>query len=166
MQWRVASDIGGTFTDIAHIDEDGTLSTMKVPSSPPNYGQGVVAGVSQLADQKGFDLSQLSSMAHGCTVATNAILEKKGARTALITTEGFRDVLELRRIRVPRLYEPLFVKPTPLVTRDLRFEVEERIDASGSIVMPLDNEGLRQIAAEIERFEVEAVAVCFLHSYV
>ncbi|WP_306155187.1 hydantoinase/oxoprolinase family protein [Roseovarius sp. MMSF_3281] len=165
MQWRVASDIGGTFTDIAHIDESGVLSTIKVPSSPPNYGQGVVAGVSQLAQEKGFQMADLSAMAHGCTVATNAILEKKGARTALITTQGFRDVLELRRIRVPRLYEPLFVKPTPLVPRDLRFEVEERLDAKGAIVTPLNEDDLRRAAAEIKSSEAEAVAVCFLHSY-
>jgi len=165
MGWRAASDIGGTFTDIAHIDGDGVLTTAKVPSSPPDFGKGVVNGIRRLADDQNFSLSDFADMAHGCTVATNAILEKKGARTALITTAGFRDVLELRRIRVPRLYEPLYVKPAPLVPRNLRFEVSERLDAQGGVVTPLDETGLAAVIEEVRRQEVEAVAVCFLHSY-
>jgi len=165
MGWRLGSDIGGTFTDVAFIAEDGTLSTAKVPSTPPNYGRGVVQGVSILADGISLALRNLSEMVHGCTVATNAILEGKGARTALLTTEGFRDVLELRRIRVPRLYEPLYVKPAPLSPRDLRFEVAERMDASGRVVTQLDTDRVRKIAREMVAAGVEAVAVCFLHSY-
>ncbi len=165
MGWRLGSDIGGTFTDVAFIAEDGTLSTAKVPSTPPNYGRGVVDGVSRLADGVSLALSNLSEMVHGCTVATNAILEGKGARTALLTTGGFRDVLELRRIRVPRLYEPLYVKPAPLSPRDLRFEVTERVDASGKVVAGLDTSRVREIAREMAATGVEAVAICFLHSY-
>lgn len=165
MGWRAASDIGGTFTDIAHIDDDGVLTTAKVPSSPPDFGKGVVNGIRRLAEDQGFVLAEFADMAHGCTVATNAILEKKGARTALVTTAGFRDVLELRRIRVPRLYEPLYVKPTPLVPRNLRFEVVERMDAEGRVVAPLDQASLAAVVAELKRQDVEAVAVCFLHSY-
>ncbi len=165
MGWRLGSDIGGTFTDVAFIAEDGTLSTAKVPSTPPNYGRGVVDGVSRLADGVSLALSNLSEMVHGCTVATNAILEGKGARTALLTTGGFRDVLELRRIRVPRLYEPLYVKPAPLSPRDLRFEVTERVDASGKVVAGLDTSRVREIAREMAAAGVEAVAICFLHSY-
>lgn len=165
MNWRVASDIGGTFTDIAHIDSGGMLTTAKVPSTPPNYGQGVVSGVSALAEGAGLAMSKLTEMAHGCTVATNAILEGKGARTALLTTEGFRDVLELRRIRVPRLYEPLYVKPVPLSPRNLRFEARERVNADGSVEVPLNEDDVRDAAKRILRDGVEAVAVCFLHSY-
>ncbi|ASM75625.1 acetophenone carboxylase gamma subunit (plasmid) [Pseudosulfitobacter pseudonitzschiae] len=165
MNWRVASDIGGTFTDIAHIDADGLLTTAKVPSTPPNYGLGVVSGVSALADGAGLAMSKLTEMAHGCTVATNAILEGKGARTALLTTAGFRDVLELRRIRVPKLYEPLYVKPSPLSPRNLRFEARERVDADGSIQTPLNEDDVREAAQKMQRDGVEAVAVCFLHSY-
>ncbi len=165
MAWRVASDIGGTFTDVAYIGVDGTLSTAKVPSSPPHFGRAVVDGVSRMAEGAGLALSDMAEMVHGCTVATNAILEGKGARTALVTTQGFRDVLELRRIRVPRLYEPLYVKPAPLAPRNLRFEVSERMGADGIAVTPLDENHAREIAHSIARAGVEAVAVCLLHSY-
>ncbi|TIT96502.1 MAG: hydantoinase/oxoprolinase family protein, partial [Mesorhizobium sp.] len=104
--WRLASDIGGTFTDIAFIAEDGLLSTIKVPSTPQNYASGVIEGAKALASARDLRIETMAEMAHGCTVATNAILEGKGARVALLTTAGFRDVLELRRIRVPKLYEP------------------------------------------------------------
>src|SRR5690625_3479484 len=134
MSWQVASDVGGTFTDIAHVDQDGVLSTAKVPSQPENYGLGVVNGISTLAQSRNMAISELAEVMHGCTVATNAILEGKGARTALVTTKGFKDILELRRIRVPRLYEPLYVKPEPLCPRDLRFEVTERMGAAGEVV--------------------------------
>lgn len=163
--WRVASDIGGTFTDIAYIAEDGLLSTIKVPSTPRNYADGVIEGTRALAASRDLALGALAEMAHGCTVATNAILEGKGARVALLTTAGFRDVLELRRIRVPRLYEPLYVKPAPLAARDLRLEVRERIGADGSVVVPLVEEDVLKAAEVIAKAGAEAVAVCFLHSY-
>jgi N-methylhydantoinase A len=165
MDWRAGTDIGGTFTDIAYIDDDGFLFTEKVPSTPENYGAGVVSGLTDLAVKQRLEMAALSEMAHGCTVATNAILEAKGAKTALLTTEGFRDVLELRRIRVPRLYDPLYVKPEPLAPRNLRFEVRERLDAEGAVVEPLDEAGVRAAAEAIKRAGAEAVAVCFLHSY-
>lgn len=165
MNWVVGSDIGGTFTDIAYIDPDGILHTSKVPSTPDSYGRGVVNGINQLAEQQSLSLELLSEMVHGCTVATNAILEGKGARTALITTAGFKDVLELRRIRVPRLYDPLYVKPAPLSPRNLRFEVAERLDAKGNVVRMLNEDDVRAVAAQIKALNVEAVSVCFLHSY-
>lgn len=165
MQWRAGTDIGGTFTDIAYIDEEGFLFTEKVPSTPGNYGRAVVDGLGGLAEKQSLDPSSLKEMVHGCTVATNAILEGKGARTALVTTAGFRDVLELRRIRVPRLYEPLYQKPSPLAPRNLRFEIEERIGADGGVVQPLSEEDVIKAADAIRAASVEAVAVCFLHSY-
>ena len=165
MSWRVASDIGGTFTDIAHIDARGLLTTAKTPSTPPNFGHGVVAGISNLAERLGLKMADLEEMAHGCTIATNAILEAKGARTALLTTKGFRDVLELRRIRVPRLYEPLYVKPKPLAPRNLRFEASERVSADGHVLTPLDVTSVEEAAKSILSSGAEAVAVCFLHSY-
>ena len=165
MNWRVASDIGGTFTDIAHIGSGGMLTTAKVPSTPPHYGRGVVSGVSTLAQGAGLAMSKLVEMAHGCTVATNAILEGKGARTALLTTAGFRDILELRRIRVPRLYEPLYVKPLPLSLRNLRYEAHERVGADGLVLTPLNEDDVCEAAKSMRRSGVEAVAVCFLHSY-
>lgn len=165
MQWRAGSDIGGTFTDIAYIDEAGVLHTGKVPSTPDRYGRGVVDGIERLAQQESLALDAMSEMVHGCTIATNAILEGKGAKTALVTTSGFRDVLELRRIRVPRLYEPLYVKPAPLSPRNLRFEVHERMGARGEVVEPLNEADVHTIAQQIASQSVEAVSVCFLHSY-
>lgn len=165
MDWRAGTDIGGTFTDIAYIDPDGFLFTEKVPSTPGNYGRGVVDGLGGLAEKQSLDVGGLKEMAHGCTVATNAILEGKGAKTALVTTAGFRDVLELRRIRVPRLYEPLYTKPAPLAPRNLRFEVEERVAADGNVVTPLNEDDVKRAAAGIRASGAEAVAVCFLHSY-
>jgi len=165
MDWRVASDVGGTFTDIAHVDEQGVLHTAKVPSQPDNYGKGVADGISLLAQACGYQVRQLAEVLHGCTVATNAILEGKGALTALVTTQGFKDVLELRRIRVPRLYEPLYVKPKPLCPRDLRFEVAERVGASGQVVLPLSVQDVEAVARQLRLRGVQAVAVCLLHSY-
>src|SRR5512134_3832354 len=135
---RVAADIGGTFTDVALIFADGRLATSKVPSTPEDYAHGVIAGILKLLDTERLGPSDVGEVLHACTVATNTILEGKGARTALVTTEGFRDVLELRRIRVPRLYEPLYIKPPVLVPRRLRYEVRERLDARGQVVVPLD----------------------------
>lgn len=166
MGWRVGSDIGGTFTDIAFIDDDGILHTGKVPSTPDSFGRGVVTGINGLAERQSLSVADMDEMVHGCTVATNAILEGKGARTALVTTAGFRDVLEMRRIRVPKLYDPLYVKPAPLSPRNLRFEVRERLGADGGIAEPLNEDDVRTVAAAIEKEAVEAVAVCFLHSYV
>jgi N-methylhydantoinase A len=107
---RIAADIGGTFTDIAFITDEGVVATRKVSSTPRNYADAVVCGIHELVAEQKLDKSGISEVLHGCTIATNTILEHKGARTALITTRGFRDILELRRIRVPRLYEPLYAR--------------------------------------------------------
>ena len=163
---RVAADIGGTFTDIAAILEDGSLATRKLPSTPHDYGEAVVTGITGMLADHGLDASQVVEVLHGCTVATNAILEHKGARTALLTTAGFRDVLEMRRIRVPRLYEPLWEKPAPLVPRRLRLEITERMDARGNVLTALDPASIEAAIATLRRERVEAIAVCFLHSYV
>src|SRR5436190_2245073 len=104
-------------------------------------------------------LGAIDEVLHGCTVATNAILEKRGARTALVTTRGFRDVLEFRRIRIPRLYDPLYIKPEPLAPRELRFEVTERVAADGSVVAPLAEGEVRALAPHLRG--VEALAVAF-----
>ena len=127
---RVAADIGGTFTDIAFITRDGVVATRKVPSTPGNYADAVIRGIDELMAEQKLDKGQIAEVLHGCTVATNTIVEHKGAKTALITTRGFRDVLELRRIRVPRLYEPLYVKPQPLVPRRLRQRPSSALSAA------------------------------------
>ncbi len=162
---RIASDIGGTFTDIAYIDGQGRLATGKLPSTPADFADGVVAGLVALLRRLEIDVGEIDEVLHGCTLATKAILEQKGARTALITTAGFRDVLELKRIRVPRLYEPLYVKPPPLVARRHRHEVTERIGADGGIVVPLDPASVEAAVERIAADGAEAVAICLLHAY-
>lgn len=162
---RIAADIGGTFTDIAVTLPDGTIATHKVLSTPTDYAAAVVDGVRDLLKARSVKGADVTEVLHACTVATNAILEGKGAKTALITTRGFRDVLELRRVRVPKLYDPLWVKPQPLVPRNLRFEVTERLNPDGSVLMPLNEADLDRAIAEIREAGVEAIAVCFLHSY-
>jgi len=161
---RIAADVGGTFTDIACLDAEGELYTCKVPSTPHDYAEAIVTGIRAIARERSLD-GDATEVLHASTVATNAILEGKGARTALVTTKGFRDVLELRRIRVPRLYEPLYEKPAPLVPRRHRHEIEERMDARGQVVTPLDEAQLRSLAVTLAQSGVEAVAISLLHAY-
>jgi len=162
-RFSVAADIGGTFTDIAVFSENALLATWKLPSTPDDYARAVVEGIAAVMQELAAPLGAIDEVLHGCTVATNAILEKRGARTALVTTRGFRDVLEFRRIRIPRLYHPLYIKPEPLAPRELRFEVTERMAADGSVVTPLAEGEVRALAARLHG--VEALAVAFLHSY-
>ena len=162
---RAAADIGGTFTDVAVLTPDGQLATRKLPSTPDNYANAVIAGVRSLLQELESPLDALEELLHGCTVATNAILEGKGAPTALLTTRGFRDVLELRRVRVPNLYEPLYERPPPLVPRQLRFEIDERTGPRGEVLRALDEADVRTAAEHIRAAGIEAVAVCYLHSY-
>ena len=162
---RIAADIGGTFTDIVVALDGGAVATRKVASTPDDYARGVLQGIRELMAEHDLRLDCIGEVLHGCTIATNAILEGKGARTALITTRGFRDVLELRRIRVPRLYDPLYVKPQPLASRDLRLEVTERLGPDGTVLIPLDEADALRCVEELRRRRVEAVAVCLLHSY-
>ena len=161
---RIAADVGGTFTDIACLSADGELSTCKLPSTPHDYARAILEGIGALTHGRESEAAD-APLLHASTVATNAILEGKGANTALVTTEGFRDVLELRRIRVPRLYDPLYEKPQPLVPRRRRFEVTERLNARGETVTALDEAQVRELAEVLVRSGVEAVAISFLHSY-
>ena len=162
---RAAADIGGTFTDVAVLTPDGRLATRKLPSTPDNYADAVIAGVRSLLEELDSPLDALEELLHGCTVATNAILEGRGAPTALLTTRGFRDVLELRRVRVPNLYEPLYERPPPLVPRQFRFEIDERTGPRGEALRDLDEADVRAAAERIRAAGIEAVAVCYLHSY-
>ncbi|GGF47467.1 5-oxoprolinase [Azorhizobium oxalatiphilum] len=162
---RVAADIGGTFTDIALIRQDGRVATRKVPSTPDDYGRGVVDGVHQILAAEKLTPADVGEVLHACTVATNAILEAKGARTALLTTKGFRDVLDMRRIRVPRLYQPLYKKPPVLVPRRLRLEITERMDWRGEVLTELDEASVTAAIDLLVDEKIEAVAVCLLHSY-
>ena len=131
-RFRVAVDIGGTFTDIVFLDADGRLHVKKVSSSVDDYARAIVDGLREVFDETGLTGRDVIEVLHGTTVASNALLELKGARTGLITTRGFRDVLEIRRLRMPRLYDLTWEKPPTLVERRLRLEVNERIDAQGA----------------------------------
>jgi N-methylhydantoinase A len=162
---RVGVDIGGTFTDLVVAWPDGRLDRRKVPSTPHDYAQAIVEGLRTYGAAEGLSLSEIDEIVHATTVATNAILERKGAKTALLATEGFRDVLELRRIRIPMSYDLGWEKPVPLVERALRFAIGERIGADGTVLRPLEEAGVHAAAAAIAAEGVEAVAVCFLHSY-
>ncbi len=158
--YRLGIDIGGTFTDIVLIGDDGSVLTQKVASTPDNYAEGIVAGLAPLLPR------QITEIVHGTTVATNTILERKGALTALITTKGFRDVLEIGRLRYPRLYDLTWEKPLPLASRRLRREVEERIDANGEIAQPLDVERAREVIRWILAQNIESLAVCLINAYI
>jgi N-methylhydantoinase A len=162
---RVAVDIGGTFTDLVFLRPDGGLDKRKTPSTPADYSLAIIGAVSSYCAEQRLDAATVAEIVHATTVATNAILERKGARAALVTTEGFRDVLELRRIRIPLSYDLGWQKPEPLVGRALRFTVPERLDAQGRVLQPLDPVALDPIIAELAAERVEAVAVSFLHSY-
>ncbi|HET8605439.1 MAG TPA: hydantoinase/oxoprolinase family protein [Gaiellaceae bacterium] len=157
---RIGADVGGTFTDVILQRADGSTQIRKLLSTPPTYDAAVVEAVAGLRDG-----ARVSGVVHGTTVATNAVLERRGARAALVTTAGFRDVLELRRLRIPRMYEPFWRKPEPLVARRLRFEVGERMAADGAVLRPLDESEARALAATMREADVESVAVCLLHSY-
>ena len=163
--YRVGVDIGGTFTDIVFLADDGTVLARKVASTPDDYSRGVLEGVRGGVDELGILPSAVSEISHGFTVATNAIIENKGANTALITTEGFRDILELRRNRVPRLYDLNYEKPPSLVKRQLRLEVRERLNYKGEVLRPLEIADVDRAIEKIAQEGVESVAVCLLHSY-
>lgn len=164
-RFRVGVDIGGTFTDIVLLDADGRIHTKKVSSSVSDYAQAIVEGLHELFRETGLGGGSVDEVIHGTTVASNAILELRGARTGLITTKGFRDVLELRRLRMPRLYDLAWEKPPALVDRYLRMEVNERINARGEIVTPLDDTDVERALDRLLGEGIEALAVCLINSY-
>jgi len=163
--FRIGADVGGTFTDIILLSDTGELWTHKLPSTAPHFEQAILQGIDHVLQAAGITGEPVTAVAHGTTVATNAVLEQRGARTALITTGGFRDVLELRRIRAPQLYDLFFDKPPSLVERRLRFEVSERLAADGAVVRPLIIDELWAIKEKLLQAEVAAVAVCLIHAY-
>ena len=166
MALRVGADIGGTFTDLAVVDEEtGATSVIKVPSTPGDYARAVIEALSSLTSDQGASSDAISFLSHATTVVTNAILESKGARTALITTRGFRDVLEIRRQARAKLYDVFQAPPAMLIQRHLRLEVTERIDSSGRVLTALDRNELSEIVAFLKGHQVQAVAVCLLFSF-
>lgn len=163
--FRVGVDVGGTFTDIVCLDPEGKLFTKKVPSTPSDYSQAIQTGLQALLAAMGVDGASIGELIHGATVASNAILEYKGAITGLITTKGFRDVLEIRRLRMPRLYDMNWEKPPPLVERYRRLEVSERINFHGEVLRPLDPEESRLVIDNLLARGAESIAVCLINAY-
>jgi N-methylhydantoinase A len=162
---RVGIDVGGTFTDIVVLAADGRMQTRKILSSPDDYSRVIRSGLEEFLAQAAFTTEHVREVMHGTTVATNAILEGKGARTGLLTTRGFRDVLEIRRMRMNRLYDISWEKPRPLVPRRLRREITERVDYRGEVLQPLDLDQARREIQSLVDAGVASVAVCFLHAY-
>jgi N-methylhydantoinase A len=165
MSYRVGVDIGGTFTDIVLLGADGTIHTKKISSSVGNYARAIVEGLIELFGETGLLGEAIEEIRHGTTVASNAILEHKGARVGLITTKGFRDVLEIRTLRMPRLYDLAWTKPVPLIERYLRQVVDERVDAHGTIERALDPRDAERAVDALLAEKVEAIAVCLINSF-
>ncbi len=163
--FRAGVDIGGTFTDIVLLGDDGSRYTKKVSSTVDDYARAIVEGLTALLAEIGAEASGIVELLHGTTVASNAILERKGAKAGLITTKGFRDVLEIRNLRMPRLYDMSWTKPPPLIERRLRTEVDERVNAEGGVDRPLDEASVERAVRFLVGEGVEAIAVCLLHSY-
>ena len=136
---RLGVDVGGTFTDLVALHDDGRMEVRKVATTPEDPAVGLLRAVDGYRSSVVGNPPPVDALVHGTTVATNALLERRGARTALVTTEGFRDVLELRRMRMPHLYDYFWTKPEPLVPRHLRFEIAERMTVSGDVLKPLDD---------------------------
>ncbi len=165
--FRIATDVGGTFTDLVaqEIDAQGNLvgvRTAKTDTTPPHFDRGVL----DVLDRAGLSAADASFFVHGTTVVINALTERKGARTALLTTEGFRDVLEIGRGNCPDYFNIRFEKPSPFVRRKHRRVLTERVDYLGAVVRPLDLSTLPAILADLREDRIEAIAVCFINGYV
>ncbi|ANU21409.1 5-oxoprolinase [Planococcus plakortidis] len=158
---RVATDIGGTFTDLVYVDDQGVVGVAKSHTTPPNFEQGII----DVIKKSEIDQQTIETFIHGTTVIINALTERKGVKTGLITTQGFRDVLEIGRGNRPDLFNVRYKKPAPFVERYLRQEVEERLNQKGEIVVPLDQDRIKELVAYFKKEQVEALAVSYLHAY-
>src|SRR5262245_25490642 len=170
-RWRVGVDTDGTLTDICLFDEQtGRVETRKVPSTPDDSSRGIAQGVEEgmrrVAPEAARPAAAIVYFGHGTTVATNALIQHRGARTGLITTDGFRDLLEIGRQKRPDLYDLQADKPLTLVPRDLRLEVPERVRHTGEIDTPLDEDKMRAAARVLKAAGVKAVAVSFLYGFI
>lgn len=164
--YRIGIDVGGTFTDFVITDErTGDTGFHKVPSTPHDPSEAIAAGIDGLLKSRQIDTADVAHIGHGTTVATNLVIERKGALTGLITTAGFRDVLEIGRQTRPHLYDYGVGKPPVLVVREHRIEVSERIGAHGEIIVPLDEDAVYAAARRLRDADVGAIAICFLHAY-
>jgi N-methylhydantoinase A len=162
---RVAVDVGGTFTDIVVMTPDGILHESKVSTTPGDPSHGVVDGLAALLAELGISPAGVAEILHGTTVGSNTILQRTGARTGLITTRGFRDVLEIGRIRMPDMFDLTWDKPKPLVLRRHRLEVTERVAADGTVIQALSEIDVIAAAERLVADGIEAIAICFVNSY-
>lgn len=158
---RVATDIGGTFTDLVYLDESGRMGVAKSDTTPPNFEQGVL----DVIEKSGISKEEIHTFIHGTTVIINALTERKGVKTGLITTKGFRDVLEIARGNRPDLFNVRYEKPTPFIPRHLRFEVVERLNYKGEVLTQLAEGEVKAAVEQLKQEGVEAVAIAFLHAY-
>lgn len=166
MRYMVGVDVGGTFTDVTLVDtRSGEILNHKVPSTPDDPSRAIMNGVEQILELNGVSVSEVRYLAHGTTVATNSLIERKGALTGLLVTEGFRDLLEIGRQTRPGLYDFFKEKPEQVIPGHLRLEVDERLYADGSVRKPLDPDRLREAIERLKQEGVQAIAVCFLFSY-
>src|SRR5262252_5941855 len=161
---RVAVDIGGTFTDLC-LERKGTLTSVKVLTTPRAPEEGVLAGMEEILKQTGVKPADLALIIHGTTLATNAIIERKGARTALVVTEGFRDSIEIAFEHRFEQYDIFMQKPPPLVPRDLRFGIPERMDGRGNVLIPLDESAVKALAPQLKAKGIESIAIGYMHAY-
>jgi N-methylhydantoinase A len=167
MHYRIGADTGGTFTDVSLVEEStGKSFITKVPSNPDNPSLAVINGVKQIIKETGIDYQDISFFIHGTTVGTNALLEQKGAKTALLTTKGFKDVLQIGRQTRPKLYDARARKSAPLVPRNLRLELDERIDAHGNILKKIDRAEVAELSNILKRQNINSLAISFINSYV
>ena len=167
MAWRVGVDSGGTFTDVCLFDDStGRVAVWKVSSTSDDPSLGIATGVAEAIARVGATPDSVAYFGHGTTVATNALIQHRGARTGLITTDGFRDLLEIGRQKRPDLYDLMADKPVPLVSRDLRLEVPERLRHDGSIEIALDETAFRHAVRVLRAADVQSVAVCFLYGFI
>ena len=163
---HIGIDVGGTFTDLAvSIPADNRLIRHKLSSTPASPDQAIIDGIAAVLSDHGLDPAHVVRLSHGTTVGTNALIQKRCGTVAVVTSEGFRDLLEIGRQSRPQVYDIHKDYPRPLVSRDLRFEVGERVLADGTVYRPLDEAGLREVAARLAAEKVDCVVVCFLHSY-
>src|ERR1700730_11494552 len=166
MIWRIGIDIGGTFTDVALVEEtSGRIGVAKVPTTPADPAEGVLRALETAMRRHDVAAAEVGLLSHATTIVTNAILEEKGARAALVTTRGFRDVLELRRSARANLYDLFQDPPATLIPRRRRFEISERIGADGAVVVPLAEDEIDGLAAALNAARVDAVAVSLVFSF-
>jgi len=169
MGYRIGTDVGGTFTDFILALPDGSIELFKVPTTLDDQSRGVMNGIEALASRHGLDvrsfLAQTDLVVHGTTTADNTMIEMNGAKTGLVTTQGHRDEIDIRRGYKEDIWDPSFPPPVPIARRRHRFGIPERLDFRGNVVTPLDEDAVREAVRRLRRQGIESIAVCFLFSF-